>query len=121
MRRVGFMTPAPQISVVELHNRIEARAAGEDDFIILDVREPFELEIAHLPDVVHVPLHDVFADLGRRVAELAAGRDVLVLCRSGGRSDQAAEYLQQRGVAASNIAGGILAWSAQIDSSVPIY
>lgn len=115
------MTPVQQISVTELHDRIQARAAGEDDFLVLDVREPFELEIAHLPEVAHVPLDQVFADDGRRVAELANGREVLVLCRSGGRSDQAAQFLQDRGLNASNISGGILAWSAQVDSSVPIY
>lgn len=113
--------PAPQVSVQTLHERLQARAAGQDDFVVLDVREPFELQIAQLPEVTHIPLDELFADQGRRVAQLANGRDVLVLCRSGGRSDQAAQVLQARGVAASNIAGGILAWSAQIDSSVPIY
>lgn len=113
--------PAPQVSVQTLHERLQARAAGQDDFVVLDVREPFELQISQLPEVTHIPLDDLLADQGRRVAELANGRDVLVLCRSGGRSDQAAQVLQARGVAASNIAGGILAWSAQIDSSIPIY
>ncbi|HLR55669.1 MAG TPA: rhodanese-like domain-containing protein [Actinomycetales bacterium] len=113
--------PAPQVSVQEVSHRLQSRAAGQDDFLILDVREAFELQISQLPEVTHVPLDEIFADEGRRVAELADGRDVLVLCRSGGRSDQAARILQARGVAASNIVGGILAWSMHIDDSVPVY
>jgi len=112
----------PEISVSELRDRLTARDEGEG-FLILDVREAFELEISQLPDieVAHVPLDEVFVDSGRRVAQLAAGREVFVLCRSGARSDQATQFLVENGIPARNIAGGILAWSAQIDPSVPIY
>lgn len=113
--------PADQASVQELRDRLAARAAGSDDFLLLDVREDFELQISYLAGVEHVPVGEILADNGRRVARLARDRDVLVLCRSGSRSNEVAAFLRERGVAARNIAGGILAWSSQIDNSVPIY
>ena len=70
-----------------------------------------------VPDVVHIPMGEV-AD---RLGELDRGREVVVLCRSGRRSLQVANFLQQNGFRAVNLAGGILAWSRELDATIPTY
>jgi len=73
--------------------------------------------VASVPDVVHIPMGEV-AD---RLGELERGREVVVLCRSGRRSLQVANFLQQNGFQAVNLAGGILAWSRELDATIPTY
>jgi molybdopterin/thiamine biosynthesis adenylyltransferase/rhodanese-related sulfurtransferase len=103
----------PQVSVKDLRKRIDA---GEDLFI-LDVREPFEYQIANIGGVL-IPQNDV----AQRIGELDRNREIVVQCKSGGRSQRIAEYLKQSGFAKiSNLAGGILAWSDQVDPKVPKY
>ena len=75
---------------------------------ILDVREPVEWQYAHIDGALHIPL----ATLPERVAEVPADRQVLVVCKVGGRSAQAVMWLQQRGVEAVNLDGGMLDWAA---------
>src|SRR5580692_6152703 len=93
----------------------QQRDAGKDYFL-LDVREPHEFKIAEIGGYL-IPL----GDLQKRVAELDKNRDIVVQCKSGGRSQKAAEFLQQAGFKVKNLAGGILAWSDQIDPKVPKY
>jgi rhodanese-related sulfurtransferase len=94
-----------------------ARRARGESLTLLDVREDWELGVASVPDVVHIPMGEV-AD---RLAELDRGREVVVLCRSGRRSLQVANFLQQNGFRAVNLAGGILAWSRELDATIPTY
>lgn len=75
---------------------------------VLDVREPVEWQHAHIEGALHIPL----ATLPVRVAELPADRQVLVVCKVGGRSAQATMWLQQQGHEAVNLEGGMLDWSA---------
>ena len=79
-----------------------------DDATILDVREPDEWEAGHAPGAVHIPL----GDLPARVAELPEGAPLPVVCRSGGRSGRAVQWLQQQGVDVANLEGGMRAWHA---------
>ncbi len=103
----------PQVSVQDLKKRLDA---GEDIFV-LDVREPFEYQIANIGGTL-IPQGEV----PRRLAEIDRGREIVVHCKSGGRSQRIAEFLQQAGYPkVANLAGGILAWSDQIDPSVPKY
>jgi adenylyltransferase/sulfurtransferase len=103
----------PQLSVQELKQRIDA---GQDVYII-DVREPFEYQIANIGGKL-IPQNDV----PQRLAEIDRDREVIVQCKSGGRSRRIAEFLQQQGYSrVVNLAGGILAWSDQIDPKVPKY
>jgi len=95
---------------------VERRSRGES-LTLLDVREEWELGVASVPDVVHIPMGEV-AD---RLGELDRGREVVVLCRSGRRSLQVANFLQQNGFRAVNLAGGILAWSRELDATIPTY
>jgi sulfur-carrier protein adenylyltransferase/sulfurtransferase len=103
----------PQITVQELKARIDA---GEDVQLI-DVREPWEAQIAQIGGKL-IPQNDV----PNRLAELDRNREVVVHCKSGGRSQRIAEFLQQQGYPkVANVAGGITAWSDQIDPKVPKY
>jgi adenylyltransferase/sulfurtransferase len=103
----------PQISVIDFKRK---RDAGEDVFL-LDVREPHEFQIANLGGHL-IPL----GELPARVGELDRDREIVVHCKMGGRSQKAAELLKQAGFGKiQNLAGGITAWSEQIDPSVPKY
>jgi molybdopterin/thiamine biosynthesis adenylyltransferase/rhodanese-related sulfurtransferase len=103
----------PQITPVELKKKLDS---GED-FYLLDVREPFEYQIAQIGGNL-IPLGDV----QKRVGELDPEREIVVHCKMGGRSQQAAEFLQKAGFKnVSNLAGGIDAWSQQVDPKVPRY
>ena len=95
---------------------VERRSRGES-LTLLDVREEWELGVASVPDVIHIPMGEV-AD---RLGELDRSREVVVLCRSGRRSLQVANFLQQNGFQAVNLAGGILAWSRDVDATIPTY
>jgi adenylyltransferase/sulfurtransferase len=103
----------PQMTVKELKRRIDA---GEDLYI-LDVREPFEYQIAQIGGKL-IPLNDV----PQRLNEIPREREIIVQCKSGGRSQRAAELLKQQGYpSVVNLAGGILAWSDEIDPAVLKY
>jgi adenylyltransferase/sulfurtransferase len=103
----------PQITVKELKRRIDA---GEDVQLI-DVREPFEYQIAQIGGKL-IPQNDV----PQRLAEIDHDREVVVHCKSGGRSQRIAEFLKQSGYQnVANLAGGILAWSDEIDPRVQKY
>ena len=104
----------PQIQVRELEQRI---ASGQS-FILLDVREPFEFEMARIEGANLIPL----GQLPARLDELDRAQEIFVFCHSGVRSGQAAEFLRAAGFAkVANVAGGIDAWSEEIDPNVPRY
>lgn len=94
-----------------------ARRERGESLTLLDVREDWELGVASVPGIVHIPMGEV-AD---RLGELDRSREVVVLCRSGRRSLQIANFLQQNGFRAVNLAGGILAWSSELDATIPTY
>jgi rhodanese-related sulfurtransferase len=94
-----------------------ARRNGGENLTLLDVREDWELGVASVPNVVHIPMGQV-AD---RLSELDRTKEVVVLCRSGRRSLEVAKFLQQNGFNAVNLAGGILAWSRELDATIPTY
>ena len=111
--------PVAEISVVELKQRIDKGQAP----VILDVREAHELQIASLPDCPHM-MHIPLGQLPQRINELTPykAQEIVVYCRSGGRSLMAANYLQQNGFQhAFNLKGGVLAWSREIDPAVQQY
>jgi adenylyltransferase/sulfurtransferase len=106
------------MSVPEITPRefVERRQRGED-LVLLDVREDWELAIAKVPGIVHIPMGEVQA----RLHELDINKEIVVLCRSGRRSLDVAQRLQQHGYRATNLAGGILAWGRDLDPSLPAY
>jgi adenylyltransferase/sulfurtransferase len=91
-----------------------------DTVFILDVREPQEFQICRIPGSTLVPL----GQLPSRVAEVvdaAAGAALVVHCKSGARSAKAVRLLEERGVAAKNLKGGILAWIDRVDPTLKRY
>ena len=99
------------ISVQELSER-------RKHFLVLDVRERWEWEIAHLEGAVHIPLKDI----GVKINELDPSCLIAVMCHHGVISDRVGDFLLQRGFSSVyNVEGGIDAWSREIDHSVPVY
>ena len=114
----GEEAPAPQTSVPEITPRdLKARLDRGDDLYILDVRELHEYQICNLGGHL-IPL----GDLSKRASELDSSREIVAHCRSGKRSAEAVEFLQRAGFRkVLNLKGGILAWSDEVDPSVPKY
>ena len=103
-----------EITPTELKARRDAGNAPR----VLDVREDWELQIASIPDVLHIPM----AEVPKRLGELDPKQELVVMCRSGGRSMQVAQFLERQGFeSVANLSGGILAWSHTVDPSVPVY
>ncbi|RMG22682.1 MAG: rhodanese-like domain-containing protein [Bacteroidetes bacterium] len=100
------------ITVSELKRRID-----EDDVpVMIDVREPHEWEMQHLPQARKISL----AEIPRYLDELQAvkHREIVLICRSGGRSGRATQFLYQQGFKhVRNLTGGMLAWKKEIDPS----
>lgn len=104
-----------EISVHQLQGKLENGSRP----VILDVREPEELEISKIP-AKSIPL----AELITRYTELEEHKDdeIIVICRSGSRSAQACYYLQNKGFSnVKNLRGGINEWAREIDPSLPTY
>jgi len=106
----------PEVTVQELNAKLTSGAP----VFLLDVREPNEFQIARIPGSTLIPLGQV----GTRLEEIttaAAGREILVHCKMGGRSAKAVQLLKDNGIEAKNVKGGILAWIDQVDPSLPKY
>ncbi len=103
----------PEITPLELAERLRA-----GDIDLIDVREPHEWDIAHIPGARLIPL----GNLPAAVPSLDRTRDIVVQCRSGARSGRAVRLLQAAGFTrVRNLAGGILRWSDDVDPTVPKY
>ncbi|MFM2240562.1 MAG: Thiosulfate sulfurtransferase GlpE [Pseudomonadota bacterium] len=110
-----------QITPAQL-NDWAAQQASTGPLIVLDVREPWELQTASVTpagfELLSIPMQQVPA----RLSELDRTRPVACLCHHGSRSMQVASFLVQQGFEhVANIAGGIHAWSSQVDPAVPTY
>jgi adenylyltransferase/sulfurtransferase len=104
----------PGISVQELNAKME----DHEPFDLIDVREPFEFEIARIEGAKLIPLGEIL----ERADELDREQTLIVHCHSGRRSAEAVRLLKQRGFAnVYNLEGGIAAWSEFIDPTVPQY
>lgn len=112
-----------EMTVQELKQLLD----GEDrDFLLIDVRNPNEYEIAKIPGAVLIPLPEIEQGAGvEKVKELLHSspnpQKLVVHCKLGGRSAKALGILKQAGIEGINVKGGIAAWSQEIDSSVPEY
>lgn len=103
-----------EISVEELKDYRD----NSREFLLLDVREPDELDVARIDPVIEIPL----GELESRLGELSDTSEIVVMCRSGKRSAAACKILMQAGFKyVKNLSGGILEWSARIDPSISRY
>lgn len=108
------------ISVVELKRMLDAREAGEEDFVLIDVREPNEFEIVSIPGAILIPKGE-FLD-GSALERLPNDRRIVLHCKVGGRSAEALAVVKGAGFSdAIHVGGGILAWVNQIEPHKPSY
>jgi rhodanese-related sulfurtransferase len=105
----------PEITPTELKQRLD----NGEDIQIIDVREADEVAIGTIPNSVHIPLGQVMA----RASEIDATRETVIHCKMGGRSARAIDALKRSGFAGNllNLKGGIIAWSNEVDPTVPKY
>ncbi|MBC6418491.1 MAG: molybdopterin-synthase adenylyltransferase MoeB [Prochloron sp. SP5CPC1] len=109
----------PEMTVQELKELMDK---GGDDFVLLDVRNPNEYEIAKIPNSVLVPLPDLEDGSAiDKVKQLVNGHSLIVHCKLGGRSAKALAILKEAGIEGTNVKGGIAAWSQEIDNTIPQY
>lgn len=108
-----------EMTVQELKQLLDS---GADDFVLLDVRNPHEYEIAKIEGSILVPLPDIENGEGvTKVKELLNGHRLIAHCKMGGRSAKALGILKEAGIEGTNVKGGITAWSKEVDPSVPTY
>ena len=97
---------------------LAALLATEDPPLLLDVREPAELEISSLPGAVNIPMNQLI----RRIEELPKDREVVVICRSGSRSGMVTEYLVSAGFSrVKNLSTGLNGWARDVDPTIRQY
>jgi sulfur-carrier protein adenylyltransferase/sulfurtransferase len=96
-----------------------ARRAEGAAMTLLDVREEWEVRLSPAPsEFLHIPM----GQIPERSGELDPAAEIVVMCRSGGRSTEVARYLQRSGFRnVSNLQGGILAWARDADPKIPVY
>lgn len=105
-----------EITVQDLADRVKQGKPLQ----IIDVREDWEREIAKIPDQLHIPMNSIPQRLGE--VQAPPGGEIVVYCHGGVRSMMVAGFLEQKGIpGVRSLAGGISAWSAEIDPSVPQY
>jgi sulfur-carrier protein adenylyltransferase/sulfurtransferase len=108
-----------EMTVQELKTLLDSDAK---DYVLVDVRNPNEYEIARIKGSVLVPLSEIESGEGvGKVKDLLNGHRLIAHCKMGGRSAKALGILQAAGIEGTNVTGGIQAWSREIDPNVPDY
>lgn len=110
-REAGPAAPPVEIDTQSLPNTLDVQTAralqSREDVVLFDVREPAEYDAGHIAGAKLIPLGQVSS----RMAEIPKDKTVILTCRSGNRSGQAADFLRQQGWSnVHNMAGGIVAW-----------
>lgn len=109
----------PEITVQQLKELMDK---GADAFVLIDVRNVNEYEIAKIPGSILVPLPEIERGPGlEKIRQLAQGNQIIAHCKMGGRSAKALGLLRELGIEGTNVKGGISAWSREVDPSVPEY
>jgi molybdopterin/thiamine biosynthesis adenylyltransferase/rhodanese-related sulfurtransferase len=99
---------------------LKAKFDSDEDFMLVDVREPHEFEIVRIPGSVLIPKDRILS--GEALADLPQDRQMVLYCRSGGRSAEALAALHAAGFRdALHVGGGVLGWAREVDPSLPTY
>lgn len=96
-----------EITAQEVQQRLE----NGEKLNLIDVREVDEVQAGHIPGITNIPL----GLLEFRTVELDKNKPYIMICRSGGRSGQATQYLQSQGYNATNMRGGMLSWEGKVE------
>ena len=103
-----------------LATELKAKMDAGEDFLLVDVREPAEYEIVNIPGAVLIPKGEILN--GSALADLPQDKQIVLHCKSGVRSAEALAALKSAGLGNSvHVQGGVLAWQAQVDPSLPTY
>jgi rhodanese-related sulfurtransferase len=104
-----------QLTVRELKERLDQ---GAGDLLVIDVREPWELNVCSLPGTTPIPMRAIPA----RYPELPKDGEIVLMCHHGVRSQQVAYFLERQGFTKlNNLVGGIAAWAREVDPAMPTY
>jgi adenylyltransferase/sulfurtransferase len=108
-----------EMTVTDLKALLDSDAT---DYVLIDVRNPNEYEIARIPNSLLIPLSEIENGTGvAKIKELVNGNRLIAHCKLGGRSTKALAILKEAGINGINLKGGITAWSQEVDPSVPLY
>ena len=108
------MSAFKEIDVQTLKRKLD----GNDDLMLIDVREDKELEVCKINQAIHIPMGAV----PKRLNDIDSNKPVVVMCKSGGRSAQVCQYLNENGYSnIYNLNGGITSWALEIDSDMATY
>jgi adenylyltransferase/sulfurtransferase len=106
--------PFAEISVTELKDILDQ----DEHPVVIDVREPFEINIAQIDGTVHIPMRE----MPDHLKDFDTNQEIIVHCKSGGRSAKICKLLiENEFTNVKNVKGGILAWSREVDSNIPQY
>jgi len=104
-----------QLTVRELKEKLDQ---GTGDLLVIDVREPWELNVCSLPGTLSIPMRAIPA----RYPELSKDSEIVLMCHHGVRSQQVAYFLERQGFSnLNNLVGGIAAWAREVDPAMPTY
>ena len=119
----GVLSDAAEVAVKDSTitvTELAAKIAGNDNFYLVDVREPSEFEIVRIPGSHLIPKQG-FLD-GTVLATMPQDKPIVLHCKSGVRSAECLAILKGAGFSdATHVAGGVIAWAKQIDKSLPVY
>jgi sulfur-carrier protein adenylyltransferase/sulfurtransferase len=111
-----------EISEMTVQQLKELLDSGKNDFVLIDVRNPNEYEIAKIQGSILIPLPDIENGSGiEKIKHLVNGNRLIAHCKLGGRSAKALAILKEAGIEGINVKGGITAWSREVDPNVPEY
>lgn len=115
----GMSATAEEVAIPEIEvHEVKEKLDRNEDVTILDVREPWEWQIAHLEGALFIPMNSVCS----RLDDLDPSREIVIHCHTGQRSAAVTEFLMNRGYTrVKNMAGGIKAWTLQVDPTLMLY
>ena len=110
-----FCNPVNQTDITP--KELSEKIANGADVVLIDVREPYEWSAGHIEGATHIPMNQI----PQRLAEIPKDKEVVMICRSGGRSGHVQQHLLQQGFAkVKNLVGGMQRWASEVDSSIRV-